>query len=572
MVILLIFAFISGLLTILAPCIWPLLPIVLSASSSGGRRKPLGITLGIMLSFGFFTLTLSYLVKVLHLDPNVLRIVSVVILIILGLTLLIPKVAAVIEGLISRLGGIFGGKSLEGGFVSGLITGLSLGIVWTPCAGPIFATIATLAATQSVSSALVLVTVIYIVGIGIPLFIFANSGSNFFQKSKLLSPYLGKIQQFFGIVVIVVALGIATNYDKVAEAQLLSIFPSYSNLLYTLEGNKQVQQELAKLKGKEVPTTAPINSYLPDLGKAPEIVGINNWLNSQPLSISSLNGKVVLIDFWTYTCINCIRTLPFVTSWYEKYKGQGLVVIGIHTPEFEFEKNTDNVAAALKMFKINYPVAQDNDYKTWNNFGNSYWPAKYLIDSKGHLRLTHFGEGNYEETEKAIQSLLAEIGKPLTSGTVNISDQTPTIQMTPETYLGTKRMERFASPENGVAGLSNYSFPKSFYPDNFAFSGKWTLSGESATPSTGSSLKLRFNANRVFLVITPKTMVEKAVILLDGKRADITNQGADVIDGVIQLNESRLYELVNLHGASGDHTLEIDFGSSGIELFAFTFG
>ena len=289
------------------------------------------------------------------------------------------------------------------------MTGMSLGVVWSPCAGPILATIAALAVTREVSVDVVLVTLAYVIGVGIPLFLFASAGAWLFTKSRLLSRYTGRIQQAFGIVMILAAIGMYTNYDTAVAATLLDTLPAYAHWQNTLEGNQLVQAQLEMLASKSVLPTAAV--ALPDLGLAPDFVGITQWLNtSTPVSLSQLRGKVVLVDFWTYACINCIRTLPHVTSLYEKYKETGFIVIGVHTPEFEYEKRTANVERALKQYKIHYPVAQDNDYATWKAYHNRFWPAQYLIDTKGHIRMVHTGEGEYEAIETAVQVLLREAG------------------------------------------------------------------------------------------------------------------------------------------------------------------
>lgn len=571
MVILLIFAFVSGLLTILAPCIWPLLPLVLSTTSTGGRLKPLGVTMGILISFSFFTLTISYLVGRFDFDPNTLRSLAVAVLLFLGLMLLLPQLARLIEAGVSFLTSRFGGGVTQqrNGFWGGILTGVPLGLVWSPCAGPILASIAALAATQMVSSRVVLVTLTYMAGTGIPLFIFAIAGRNLLTKSRLLSPYLEKIQRFFGVIIITMALLIWTNYDKVLQARLLDAFPGYSNFLFQLEQNKKVREQLDILRGRESRTET--TSFLPDLGQAPDFVGISKWLNSDPLTMAGLRGKVVLVDFWTYTCINCIRTLPFVTGWYEKYKDDGLVVVGVHTPEFEFEKKTENVASAIKMYKINYPVAQDNNYMTWNNFDNLYWPAKYLIDKKGHLRLTHFGEGEYRETEQAIQALLAEDGKPITEEVLDLADLTPTTRTTPEIYLGLSRMGSLANKETARAGGANYTLNPNPQRDSVSLGGTWFLAPEYAGADPASALNLRFKAKNVFLVISPSGNDDTLTVSLDGQRLDKTVSGKDVIDGKVQLDEERLYELINLP-EQGEHLLRLDFETGGVRIFAFTFG
>lgn len=567
MPILLLFAFISGLVTILAPCIWPLLPIVLSATTTGGHRKPLGITLGIITSFAFFTLTISYLVKIIPFDLNILRLLAVLVIGFLGLTLVIPQLSAVLEGWVSRLSGKFisPAPSPSSGFWSGLVTGLSLGIVWSPCAGPILASIATLAATRSVNWQIILVTIVYVIGVGIPLFLFTVAGRRLLTKTSLLSQHTGRIQQIFGAVMILTALAIFTNYDKVIQAKLLDAIPAYSNFLYKLEGNQAVTTQLEKLKGgKSQPSPSPNTIFspgLPNYGLAPEFVGISKWLNSNPLTIAQLKGRVVLIDFWTYTCINCIRTLPYVTSWYEKYKDKGFVVIGIHTPEFEFEKKTENVQNAIIQYRIHYPVAQDNDYKTWRAYDNHYWPAKYLIDHQGNIRYIHFGEGEYDKTEAAIQKLLSEAGQNLTTPLTNLQDQTPKSQITPETYLGLSRMARFSSKEIPQQGVKNYTLPANLSTNSWAFGGSWDIEQEFASSGANSTLELNFLANKVFLVITPATSSDIIKVSLDGKpTAQIT------------ATEPKLYTLVDLKENKGTHLLHLDFPTPGSKIYAFTFG
>ncbi|MBI2641213.1 cytochrome c biogenesis protein DipZ, partial [Candidatus Roizmanbacteria bacterium] len=577
-----LFAFISGLVTILAPCIWPLLPIILSSTTSGGKAKPLGITLGIITSFALFTLTISYIVKIIPFDPNVLRLFAVVVIGFLGLTLVIPKLTELLEGWVSQISGKFAGLTQSKdqampagrhGFRGGIVTGLALGIVWSPCAGPILATIATLAATQSVNLGIIVVTIVYVVGVGIPLFIFATVGSKIFSQSRVLSPYTGVIQKFFGIVMILTALAIFTNYDKVLQAKLLDLFPSYANFLIKLESNPAVKDQLNILKGKKkMPSEGPMNksiimvtpsSSLPNLGKAPEFVGIERWLNvDKPLTIQELRGKVILIDFWTYTCINCIRTLPFVTSWYEKYKDKGFIVIGVHTPEFEFEKKTSNVEMAIMQYKIHYPVAQDNDYETWDVYNNHYWPAKYLVDANGNIRYTHFGEGEYDVTEKNIQTLLKEAGQNVEEDIVELPDQTPRIRLTPETYLGTLRMER----------LSSSSPPPLHY---FALDKNWKTEKEYSSSGKNSALELSFYANQVHLVIVPKTVTDRVKVILDGEGVDSENAGKDVVDGYIQFDEehpNNLYTLIDLKSNPGEHTLRLEFESESTKIYAFTFG
>lgn len=584
MILLLGFAFLSGLVTILTPCIWPLLPIILSSAIAGkGHQRPLGITLGIMVSFTLFTLAISSLVKVFHIDPNILRLFAVIIIGFLGITMVIPRLSQFTELFISRLTGLFGsaGQSRGNGFFAGFISGLSLGIVWSPCAGPILATIATLAATGKVSTDVVLVTVSYVVGVGIPLFIFAYGGQQIITKTRFISSQTGRIQQVFGVIMLLTALAIYTNYDQYVQAQILNAFPQFNTTINNFEKNDTVKQQLDVLKGsaKQNNTNQDTTGLFDANSPASDFVGITKWLNlpagKQALTMKDLKGKVVLVDFWTYTCINCLRTLPFVTRWYEKYKDQGFVVIGVHTPEFQFEHDTNNVLHAIQLYAIHYPVAQDNDYATWNNYNNQYWPAEYLIDADGNVRRTHFGEGKYDQTEMAIQLLLKEAGKKIPGGLINMPDQTPNSRtLSPETYVGSRRMEYYYPTRNTGNGTQNFKLAQNPTTDSFSLGGQWTITDENAITGNNAVLAYHFTASKVFLVLRPGTAGNTATVkvFLDDKPVDTTTAGADVKNGMVTVDSDRLYNLIDLQGTIGNHVLRLEFQNSGIEAFAFTFG
>jgi len=563
MILLFLFAFVSGLITILAPCIWPLLPIVLGSATSGGVRKSLGITIGICLSFAIFTLSISYLVKLLGFDPNVLRLFAVIMIGFLGLSLVVPGISARLEILVSKFSSRLGAGVNHNGFWGGLVTGISLGAIWSPCAGPILATIATAATTATVGWQTVLITVVYIAGVGIPLFFFTWAGNWIFTKTKLVSPYLGKIQQAFGIIIILLAILIYTNYDKVIEIKLLDAFPAYTQFVNQL-GNP-ANNQAAGLVGK--PMNPLASEILPNLGHASEFTGITKWLNlpagKQVLKLSDLQGKVVLVDFWTYTCINCIRTLPHLNDWYQKYADKGLVIIGVHTPEFEFEKKEENVAAAIAQYGIKYPVAQDNDYVTWNAYANHYWPAEYLIDAKGVIRREHFGEGEYDVMEQAIQKLLTETGTTVTMPTSNITDQTPTGRNSPETYLGSDRMVHHYPIVHLPSGTKTFSLANPLPVNSFSFGGNWTIGDEYSMAGKDAVLDYNFQADKVFLVIRPGTGNKTASVrvFVDGS-----------LSQTVTVDSDRLYTLVDLKGNPGNHLLHLEFVTPNTEVYAFTFG
>jgi len=545
MITLLIFSFLAGFITILAPCIWPLLPIVFSASSGGGKRKSLGLALGVMTSFTIFTLFISTIVKIFSINPNSLRLVATVIIGLMGLSLLIPALGARFEVFINNLLGPLQSKfKKEGtGLGAGLVTGFSLGLVWAPCAGPILATIATLSATQSVNIKVVAVTLAYVLGLGIPLYIFSSFSAGLFKKMRAVNKYTGLIQQAFGLIMIVTAILIYTNYDKAIQVKVLNLFPGYGRFLGQFENNSRLQKELDNLAGRKAQTVTEDNQKLLfEGGPAPEFAGIAQWLNTPtPLSLQALRGKVVLIDFWTYSCINCVRTLPHLTTWYERYKNDGLVIVGVHTPEFAFERETQNVENAIKQFDITYPVAQDNDYQTWESYQNHYWPAEYLIDARGHIRRAHFGEGGYDHMEEAIRGLLKGNGHTIEGDLSSVKDQTPRQDSTPETYLGTRRMPRFASP--------------------VSYQGIWNMQAEYAKSGPGAALVLKFHTDKVFLVVGPAHAGDKIKVWMDGKAMD------DII-----LDNQRLYDVIDLKGAVETHTLRLEFPDEGTAVYAFTFG
>ncbi len=365
MIILLLFAILSGLVTVLSPCILPVLPIVLSSSMTGGKHRLIGVIAGLMISFSVFTLAITQIVTILGLSANVLRMAAIIIIGVLGIGLIVPSLNARIERALSRLAVLSPQNSGQGsGFRSGFLTGSSLGLVWAPCAGPILAAVTTLAATQRLSWGAAAVVIAYAFGTGIPLLVIAYGGREAIRRIPLFIQNPVRLQQIFGGVMVLTAILIAVNADTLVTAWATSLIPaSWTAQLNGFENSPLVSQKLAQLsQGSRTP--APTTQHplpqtgnftqnavaaadLPDLGSAPEFTGIDHWINSTPLSIKDLRGKVVLVDFWTYSCINCIRTLPYVTSWYSKYKADGFVVIGVHTPEFAFEHDPTNVELAV---------------------------------------------------------------------------------------------------------------------------------------------------------------------------------------------------------------------------------
>lgn len=580
MIILILFAFIAGLVTVLSPCILPILPIVLSGSVTGGKQRPLGVVTGFISSFTFFTLFLSAIVQATGLSADVLRTVSVVVVGAFGVSLLVPQFQVMLEQLFSRLAGAVSSaqqkaQTVHSDFIAGIVIGISLGLVWTPCVGPILASVITLAATGSVSGQAVLITLAYSVGTAIPLLAITWGGRELLNRHPWLVQNSGRIQKVFGVLMILTAIAIHFNLDRSFQAYVLEAFPQYGVGLTQFEDNEAVRTQLDELG------TDPMDKS--DMGKpmdqlsgsnyplAPELIPGGEWFNTDPLTMQRLRRKVVLVDFWTYTCINCIRTLPYLRTWHDKYADDGLVILGIHTPEFEFEKDAANVQEAIEDFELKYAVMQDNNYATWRAYNNRYWPAKYLIDKNGRIRYTHFGEGAYDETESMIQELLRETGSEVTDVINNPSYRVTA--RTPELYLGYFRMDYLDDPAQLKRDESStYSIPSQLRLHHFAFGGSWEVNEEYAMPARGANFKLHFDASQVFLVMRPTSPDATRVrVILDGEIVGEDTAGKDVVDGVVTVDTDRLYKLINLP-EPGQHILELQFLDGKIELFAFTFG
>lgn len=580
MFILIGFAFIAGLVTILSPCILPILPIVLSGSLSGGKWRPLGVVVGFILSFTFFATFSFTLAKALGLSTEVLRLISVGLLIAFGISMLIPQVQLYLEHFASRFSGV-GGQRREG-FLGGIVLGISLGFVWTPCVGPILASVLTLAATSQITSELILITLSFSLGTALPMLAIAYGGHAVIDRLPALKSRSEHIQKFFAVLIILTAGLIFFNLDRKFQTYILTKFPEYGIGLTTFEDNDVIDEQLDRLQNRESDEDGKLELNLDDVlnfgsqpAPNPDFDGATEWVNSEPLSLNEeLKGKVVLVDFWTYTCINCIRTLPYVTTWYETYKDDGFVIVGVHTPEFEFEKNKDNVLEAMEEYGITYPVVQDNDYKIWRSYENRYWPAHYLIDKEGNVRYTHFGEGKYDETEAKIRKLLEEDGGTVTGEDVEMEDVTPQHPRSPESYLGYGRIERFASIEQIIQDqFSVYSLPPGL-PEHFlAYGGSWNVGREYARAAEGSQLGIQFEGQEVFLVMRTIDGVDSAPVQveLNGELVTVESAGTDVQDGIVTVTSDRLYKLIKLE-SPGTGYLQLTFPEGNVEVYAFTFG
>lgn len=435
--ILLLFAFLAGVVTIISPCVLPVLPILLSTSTGGGRFRPLGIVLGLAVTFTAATLAVTAAAQALALPTVWVRTGAIILLGVFGLTLLIPALSERSERLLAPLARIAGGKSRRGGFGVGLLVGAGLGLLWAPCVGPIMASVIGLTATVGITAHAVAITLAYSLGAALPMLVVAYGGRELAARARKLGPRTNPVKQTFGALTVVACVALFLGADTALQTfTLRNLPPGYSAILQSFENVPPVQDQLDRLdqttgstsavaepnapavvantvaqpEANMTPTPTPVPGLdLQDLGQAPELMGTTDWINSEPLTLASLRGKVVIVNFWTFECYNCVNTLPYVRDLYDKYHSQGLEIIGVHTPEFAAERVLANVRKASKNLGVSWPVVLDPDYKTWSAYNNRYWPAFYFIDAKGHIRYTHFGEGNYDYNEKVVQQLLSEV-------------------------------------------------------------------------------------------------------------------------------------------------------------------
>ena len=546
MLLLLGVAFVAGIVTALSPCVLPVLPIVLAGGATGGSRRPFAVVTGLVVSFTVFSLTAATLLTALGLPDDLLRNLAIAVVVVVGLGLLWP-----------RLGDLLGRPfyalarrppSDTGG---GFVLGLSLGLLFTPCAGPVIAAVATVAATQDLTLSAFAITLAYGLGAGLVLLGFALAARRGLSLPGARA-HAPAIRRALGAAVLAVAVLMVLGVDKKLQTRV----PEYTRSLQGLEESAAAQGELEDLVGS--PGLAD-EQQLDDFGIAPEFRAIEEWINSEPLTMAGLRGKVVLLDFWTYSCINCLRTLPHLTAWDDAYRDDGLVIVGVHTPEFAFEREPDNVRRAVRDHGIDYPVALDPDFGTWEAWQNRYWPAKYFVDRRGHIRYAHFGEGDYEESERVIRQLLAE-GQdgPLVSGA--IEDATPTGPQTPESYLGYGRIDRFVGSSIQPDREAAYTIPRFVPLHGLAYGGRWRVEEERIVAGEDARLRLHFKGGDVFLVLGTSGRPETAEVTLDGERV-----------GTVAVTQDDIYTLARIPGENNEHVLDLRL-SPGTEAYAFTFG
>ncbi|RRD46415.1 cytochrome c biogenesis protein DipZ [Tessaracoccus sp. OH4464_COT-324] len=548
---LVLLSLLAGALSVLAPCVLPFLPVIVGGSvGTGSRRRPYLIALGLTVSLIAFTLLLKASTALINIDPMVWAIASGALVVILGLTMLLPGVWAGLAGRLNLSGRSHSllhsaSSSGRGETVGAVLTGAALGPVFSSCSPTYAWVIATVLPAQPATAMIYLSA--YCVGMAGTLLAVSLAGRKLIDRLGWAANPSGWFQRVIAVLFIVVGVLVATGVDKQVQAWAVDKLPVISS----------VEENLLP---KQLPSgDEPARSAA--LGKAPEFEGITEWINSSPLTMSQLRGKPVLIDFWTYSCINCIRTQPYLNAWYDRYHDQGLEIVGVHAPEFAFERMPENVRRAVGDAGIRYPVALDNDFATWRAYGNRYWPAKYLVNAEGEVVWTHFGEGDYDEAETQIRKLLDAQG-PTASTTGEVLTHTP--GQSPETYLGTDRAAGFVGEPGLSAGESTFRAAEELKVNQWTLDGQWLVDNESITAGRdGARLKYRFTGREMFLVMSGP----------EGATVEVKSSapGPDVVDGKVQISGSKLYRLVRLPEASPGETVELTF-SEGVRANAFTFG
>ncbi len=602
---LLILAYLGGALTILSPCILPVLPFVLSNSGQPFLRSRLPMLAGMALTFAAVA-TLASVGGAWAVRANEYgRYGALALLTVFGLSLLVPKLADALARPVVALGSRLtdGGAAHAASPWTSLVLGVATGMLWAPCAGPILGIVLTTAALQGASVQSSLLLVAYAAGAATSLALALGIGGKLFAAMKRTMGAGEWLRRGLGVGVLggVAAIAIGADTGLLArfsigapariEQALVDALrtqrpaPQAANQASNPVTNQVVANTAAPATGMLLAandTSAGFASRLPVEGQMPSFDGAVQWFNGAPVSPGQLQGKVTLVYFWTYSCINCIRTLPYLRAWADKYKDQGLTVVGVHTPEFAFEKNPENVRRAIADFRIGFPVALDSNFRIWNAFGNNSWPAAYFVDARGNIRHHQFGEGDYANSERVIQSLLAEAGKPPVSRDVVVPDARGA-QAAPdfrnvrsgETYVGYEQASNFASPGGIRQDVSRAYTAGSLRLNQWGLAGQWTVGPEQATlDRADGSITYRFHARDLHLVLGPAAdgRAVRFLVTIDGK-APGASHGADIdAAGNGAITQTRLYQLVRQAGEVGDHTFEIRFLDPGAQAYAFTFG
>ncbi|OCB44941.1 thiol:disulfide interchange protein [Mycobacterium malmoense] len=569
--------FLGGLITGISPCILPVLPVLLLSGAGGSRgisgaARPYLVIAGLVCSFSVATLVGSGLLTALHLPQDAIRWAALVVLVLIGAGLIFPPLQHLIERPFAYLP-----QRQIGANADGFGLGLTLGALYVPCAGPVLAAIVVAGGTQSIGPGALVLTAAFALGNALPLLAFALAGRRVAERVAAFRRHQRAIQVAGGMMMVVLAVALVFNLP----AMLQRAIPDYTTAMQHGIGADDLQRTLNPAPATPPPGSGGLRlspagasvtgaladcrdgaAQLQQCGPAPAIAGISEWLNTpagKPLDREAVRGKVVLIDFWAYSCINCQRAIPHVVDWYDRYHDAGFVVIGVHTPEYAFERVPANVASGAAALHISYPVALDNGYTTWNNYQNLYWPAEYLIDANGTVRHTKFGEGDYDGTEKLIRELLVDAhpGAELPAAT-RAADTTPQTLLTPETYLGVERAGNYGGTGDYKAATATFDYPASLAGDKFALRGRWKLDDQGATADgDGAAVRLNYTAAKDVYVVVGGTGT--LTVTRDGKTTTTPIGGAPTLHQIVADPDT--------------HAGQLDMGvSPGLQVFSFTFG
>ena len=564
-----ILAYLGGVLTILSPCILPVLPFVFARADRPFIKSGLPLLIGMAVSFAAIA-SLAAIGGGWVVEANRIgRAIALLLFAGFAVLLIFPALADRAMQPLVRLGERLSGPGRNDGLGGSLVLGLATGLLWAPCAGPILGLILTGAALSGTNASTLFLLLAYALGAATSLGLALLVGGRVFAAMKRSLGTGQWVRRVLGVLVLAAVAVIALGLD--------------TRLLTRLSSGQTnaIESGLARILGLDDRTPIASSGGLQDEGPLPSIDGAVAWLNSPPLTANQLRGKVILTDFWTYSCINCIRTIPHVKALYERYANDGLVVIGVHTPEFAFERDLGNVHKAVKDFGITYPVAIDNNWTIWRAFSNRYWPAHYLADASGRLRYHHFGEGGEAATEAAIRALLIEAGRQPSMAVARAGAEGASLKAnfreigTRETYLGFNRAESFVSPGGFMRGnAATYAVPARLDLGQWAYGGRWRVEQQRGRlDAAGGSISIRFKARDLHLVLgSSGGRPIRFRVTLDGKAPGV-DQGLDVdAAGNGRVTNHRLYQLVRHDAGARERTFTITFLDPGVEAYAFTFG
>ena len=585
---LLLLAYLGGVLTLLSPCILPVLPFVFARADRPFLRSTLPLLLGMALTFTVVASLAAVGSQWVAQANQVGRWVALVLMAVFAIALLWPTLADHLLAPFQRIGARLSARADaadaagRGGAWTSLLIGIATGLLWAPCAGPILGLVLTGAALNGASVGTSSLLLAYALGAVTALALAVWVGGRVFRALQARLGLGNVVRRVLGVAALlaVVAIGLGWDTGLLTRLSAVSTARIEQGLLDAVPGSQPAAPPMMMMAAGQAGAPLPVEGTLPTLD------GATGWLNSPPLNREQLHGKVVLIDFWTYSCINCLRAMPFVHEWAQRYRDHGLVVIGVHTPEFAFERDPRNVMKAVQQLKVEYPVALDNQYAIWRAFNNRYWPAHYFVDAQGNIRGHQFGEGNYAHSEQVIRRLLVEAGQtelpppadPAAADLQGVATQADMGNLrSPETYLGHARAEQFASPGGQRADAAfGYTLPSTLALNQWGLSGQWRVNDEAAQlQQAGGRIAFQFHARDLHLVLAPGEDGKpvRFRLLLDGKPLPAADAGADVaVDGTGTVNEHRLYQLIRQRGAIGPHRFEIEFLDAGVQAYAFTFG